>query len=73
MPAKNPGKIKNSVGGLGTDSHFALEILCYNKNIKITSVPFKSGAESMTALLGGHVDMSSNTLAALGPQIPQGN
>ncbi len=69
---KNPGKIKNSVGGLLTDSHLNLEILCHNKKIKITSVPFKSGAESLAALLGGHVDMSSNTIATLGPQIIAG-
>jgi tripartite-type tricarboxylate transporter receptor subunit TctC len=69
---KNPGKLKNSVGGLLTDSHFMTEILCYNKNIKITSVPFKSGAESMTALLGGHVDMASNTVPSLRPQIAAG-
>jgi tripartite-type tricarboxylate transporter receptor subunit TctC len=69
---KNPGKLKNTVGGLLTESHFSIELLNYHKNIKITTVPFKSGAESMAALLGGHVDMASNTLPSLGPQIKAG-
>ncbi len=69
---KNPGKLKNSVGGLLTESHFSIELLCYHKNIKITTVPFKSGAESLTALLGGHVDMASNTLSSLSSQIVAG-
>jgi len=69
---KNPGKLKNAVGGLLTESHFSIELLCYNENIKITTVPFTSGADSMTALLGGHVDIASNTLPSLGPQITAG-
>jgi tripartite-type tricarboxylate transporter receptor subunit TctC len=69
---KNPGKLKNSVGGLLTDSHFMMEVLGYNKNIKITTVPFKSGAESMAALLGGHVDMAADTLTSLRSQITAG-
>ena len=55
-----------------TESHFSIELLCYHKNIKITTVPFKSGAESLTALLGGHVDMASNTLSSLSSQIVAG-
>ena len=69
---KNPGKLKNAVGGLLTESHFSIELLGFKKNIKITTVPFKSGAESMTALLGGHVDMATNTLPSLRPQIVAG-
>jgi tripartite-type tricarboxylate transporter receptor subunit TctC len=69
---KNPGKIKCGLGGVGNDSHFNLEIFCSKAKIKITGIPFKSGGESVTALLGGHVDMASNTLAALGPHIQGG-
>lgn len=69
---KNPEKLKNSTGGIGTFSYFNLELLCVENKIKITTIPFKSGGEALPALLGGHVDMASNTLTTLGPQIAAG-
>jgi tripartite-type tricarboxylate transporter receptor subunit TctC len=69
---QNPGKLKNGAGGVGTESNFNLAILCSKEKINITSIPFQSGGEAVPALLGGHVDMSSNTLASLGPQVKAG-
>lgn len=69
---KNPGKLKNGAGGLGTVSYFNLEILCAKNNINITTIPFKSGGEALPALLGGHVDMISGTLSSEAPQIKAG-
>jgi tripartite-type tricarboxylate transporter receptor subunit TctC len=69
---KNPGKLKSGQGGIGTASHFNQLILCAKNDINITSVPFQSGAESVTALLGGHVDMAANTLPAVAPHIKAG-
>ena len=69
---KNPGKLKNGAGGMGTESQFDLEILCMNNKIKITTVPFSSGGEALPALLGGHVDMATSTLATFGPSIKGG-
>lgn len=69
---KNPGKIKNASAGVGAESFFNLQLLCHKENLKIGSVPFKSGGEAVVALLGGHTDMSSNTVASLGPHIKAG-
>ena len=69
---QNPGKIRNGVGGMGTESQFNMEVLCLRAKLNLTTVPFQGGAEAMTALLGGHVDISCNTLAVLGPQIAAG-
>jgi tripartite-type tricarboxylate transporter receptor subunit TctC len=41
-------------------------------NIKITTVPFASGGEAVPALLGGHVDMSSQTFTTEAPHIKAG-
>lgn len=68
----NPGKLKNGAGGLGTESYFNLALLCAKEKIKITTIPFKSGGEALPALLGGHVDMASNTITTVGPQIKAG-
>ncbi len=69
---KNPGKLKNAVTGFGTEAYFNLQLLCHKEKIKITSIPFKSGGESVVALLGAHTDMSSNSLASLSPQLKAG-
>jgi putative tricarboxylic transport membrane protein len=39
---------------------------------KLTVVPFKSSAESMTAMLGGHIDMISASAPNLGVQLAAG-
>jgi tripartite-type tricarboxylate transporter receptor subunit TctC len=44
----NPGKINYGAPGAGTSLH-------------ITMVPFKGQADSLTALLGGHIDVESNS------------
>ncbi len=69
---QNPGKLKNGAGGVGTESNFNLVLLCSKAKINITSIPFQSGGEALPAVLGGHVDMTSNTLATLGPQLKAG-
>jgi len=69
---KNPGKLKNAAGGVGTESYFNLQLLLHREKIKITTVPFESGGEALPPLLGGHVDMSSNTIASLGPHLKAG-
>jgi len=69
---KNPGQLKNAVGGFGTGSYCNLQILCAKNNLDINTIPFKSGAETVTALLGGHVDMTSSGFITLGPHIKAG-
>ena len=69
---KNPGKLKNGCAGLGTEAHFNLEVLCSKAKIKIITIPFKSGGENAAALLGGHVDLSSSSVASLGKQVKAG-
>ena len=69
---KNPGKLKNASSGIGTESFFNLQLLCSKENIKIATIPFKSGGETLVSLLGGHTDMSSSSLTSLGSQLKAG-
>jgi tripartite-type tricarboxylate transporter receptor subunit TctC len=69
---KNPGKLKVGSGGIGNESYFNMQILCARGKVKITNVPFQSGAEATTALLGGHVDALATTITNCGPQIKGG-
>ncbi len=69
---KNPGKLKNGTSGLGTEAYINLQILCHKEKIKISPIPFKSGGDVATMLLGGHTDMATSALASLSPMLKAG-
>jgi tripartite-type tricarboxylate transporter receptor subunit TctC len=56
---KNPNKIKYSSGGVGTGMHHAMVFIDHQDGIKWIHVPYKGNADALTALMGGHVDVSS--------------
>jgi tripartite-type tricarboxylate transporter receptor subunit TctC len=57
----NPGKLNYGTPGAGTSLHITMEQIAKMKGIKWTQVPFKGVAESMNALLGGHIDVTSDS------------
>ena len=64
---KNPGRIRVSTTGLGSNAHFNLELMQVLTGAQFTHIPFKGGESVITALLGGHVEA---TMDALGKIIP---
>lgn len=52
----NTGKLNWSTAATNGGSHVATEAAFRHLGIKGTYVPFKGGAEAITALLGGHID-----------------
>ena len=61
----NPKKLKCAVMGIGSTPHIILEVFNRDAKIEITPVPFDSGGESVTNLLGGHTDLSVVSLPSL--------
>jgi tripartite-type tricarboxylate transporter receptor subunit TctC len=57
----NPGKLNYGTPGAGTSLHITMEQIAKMKGIKWTQVPFKGVADSMNALLGGHIDVTSES------------
>ncbi len=57
----NPGKLRYSTAGPGTPQHLVMERLAMKEKIKWTHVPFDGGGPAIAALLGGHVEASSQT------------
>ena len=55
---KNPEKYSYATSGIGSLYHAAVLVLEKNTGIKLRHVPFKGGAETLSALLGGHVDVA---------------
>lgn len=54
---KRPGELTIAGTGSGQDDHICTRVFERSAGIKFRYVPFKSGGECITALLGGHVDM----------------
>jgi tripartite-type tricarboxylate transporter receptor subunit TctC len=51
----NPTRINYGTPGAGTSLHITMEQIAKQQGIKWTHVPFKGNADSMNALLGGHI------------------
>ena len=60
---KNPGKLSVGIPGIGSTSHFNLEITQSLTGAQFTAVPFKGGQSAVTQLLGGHVDIIYESLS----------
>ena len=57
----NPGKINYGTPGAGSSLHITMEQIAKAKGLKWTQVPFKGGADNMNALLGGHIDVTTDS------------
>jgi len=78
-----PGKITFASSGIGATAHLAAELFKHESKIDILHVPYKGGAQAITDLLGGQVDMvfisfgpviqhiRSGKLKALGVSVPR--
>ena len=69
---KNPGKLRVSTTGVGSSDHFNVEIIHSLTGAELTHVPFKGGESVLTALLGGHVEVTFDTLSKVLPHIESG-
>jgi tripartite-type tricarboxylate transporter receptor subunit TctC len=69
---KNPGKLRVSTIGIGSTSHFNVEIIQSLTNSQFTHVPFKGGESVIAALLGGHVEASLDAPNKFIPHVNSG-
>jgi tripartite-type tricarboxylate transporter receptor subunit TctC len=59
---KNPGKIRCATPGVGTFSDLNVANIKNFTGADITVVPFKGASPTITALIGGHVEMATSTI-----------
>jgi tripartite-type tricarboxylate transporter receptor subunit TctC len=69
---KNPGKANYSSSGIGTGTHLSMELLKNLAGIDMVHVPYKGGAPSVNALLGGEVQVTLATISTALPQVKNG-
>lgn len=58
---ENPGKVTYGSPGTGTSLHIAMEMMAAKEGVKFTHVPFKGGAETNAAVLGGHTMLQADS------------
>jgi tripartite-type tricarboxylate transporter receptor subunit TctC len=69
---ENPGKFTYGHSGLGNSSHVAMESLALKAKMKVTQIPYNSGAQVLTALLGGQIDATIATPVEFQSQLGPG-
>jgi tripartite-type tricarboxylate transporter receptor subunit TctC len=69
---KNPGKLRVSTIGVGAIDHFNLEVMQSITGTQFTMIPFKGGESVITALLGGHVEVTFDAFGKIKPHIDSG-
>jgi tripartite-type tricarboxylate transporter receptor subunit TctC len=83
VPAKNikelvalarakPGRLNYASPGRGTSLHFAVELFRSRTGIDLVHVAYKGGAQAITDLVGGHVDLMFDVLPASLPYVKSG-
>ncbi|WP_405650446.1 tripartite tricarboxylate transporter substrate binding protein [Streptomyces sp. NBC_00019] len=64
--------VKYGTTGVGTGSHLSQALLFSQAEVDATAVPFDGGAPTLTAVMGGQVDVASIQLGEAQPQIEAG-
>ena len=55
---RNPGKVSYSTTGIGTTHHLSGHMIGELSNINWVHVPYKSGPQAMTDLIGGQIELA---------------
>jgi tripartite-type tricarboxylate transporter receptor subunit TctC len=63
----NPGKLNDAAVGAGNLTHLSGELLKVRSGVDFATVHYKSGAEAMTALLGGQVQFAIDNVTVVRP------
>ena len=69
----NPGKLNWAHSGPGSLPHLAMEAFMLRTGTRMTGVSYRSGGESVNALLSQAVQVTSEGIAGVAPQVAQGN
>ena len=68
----SPGKLTYSTAGAFGATHLYMEMFCKEAGIKWTYIPSQGSGPTITALLGGHVNVASTAIAPALPHLRAG-
>jgi len=67
-----PGQVIYASLGNGSTSHIGTEVFCLRAGVKMTHVPYKGGAQAVTDLVAGQVQVYLGSLVSMGGFIQTG-
>lgn len=67
-----PGQLSYASSGAGATPHISGELFRRSAGIELVHVPYKGGGEAVSAVLGGHVQMSFGAVSTALPHIKAG-
>jgi len=70
---KNPKKLTYGSTGASHQSRMSTELIKKSAGVEILHVPFQGGGPLKSAILGGHVDLACDSIAAVYPLVKAGN
>lgn len=70
--SKSNGGLNFATAGTGSTPHFVAELLNIKADAKLRVIPYKSGSESLTAVISGQVDATSEASIVVLPFIKSG-
>jgi len=68
----NPGRYRYGSTGVGINQHLEMELFQVTTGTEMVHVPFPSGVDAATALLGGHIDLAMTGSTSTEPYILDG-
>jgi tripartite-type tricarboxylate transporter receptor subunit TctC len=66
------GKVNYGSSGNGTSSHLSAVMFQLASGTKMTHVPFRSTADELNSMVGGHIDLAIDSMTTLWPQAQAG-
>ncbi len=72
LAKKTPGKLNAGSSGNGSANHLAIEMLKQAAGISVTHIPYRSGAPSIAALIGGETDFTFSGAVTALPHVRSG-
>ena len=72
LARQSPGRLGYATSGIGTVLHLTMEIVRERADIDVAHVPYKGGAQIVSDVIGGHVDLAILVSTSVVPQIQAG-
>lgn len=72
LARQKPGELNYGSNGAGGFSHLAGELFASMTKVRLTHVPYKGAAPVLTDLMGGHIQLSFNSVVPMLPHVKSG-
>lgn len=69
----NPGRVNYGSSGLGTSSHLSTVMFELATGTSMTHIPFRSTAEVVNAMIGGQIDLATDSMTTTWPFAQNGS